>query len=255
MSDLTERMDALIEEVQNDPDHEKRMFSKTFWRTKLKIKKKTQKTLKHVKQYLIHHGITVRPEYNEFGSAKEEEWLTLHYWDVPSPDDAWFYDMSTKVFENEQEVNVFFLTPLFKALGYQEEDFTFEYKVDIARQLLGMLPRGQRKKFVDLALFDGADRADPKMLVICEAKTPKTPNSISSSRNLIVAEKCLKVYRIGCSTAKRFVATNGDTVKVFTAGAVDLVDRFEVHRNVFKDHWPGLYLHLGKPILVRELEG
>ena len=163
--------------------------------------------------------------------------------------------MTNKIFENEREVAVFFLTPLFKTLGYQEEDFTFEYRVDIARNLLGMLPKGQRDKFVDLALFDGAGRANPKLLAICEAKTPDKTNSKPKMKNLLDAVQCLTVYRVGCSAAKRFVATNGDTVKIFTAGEVDLVLHIKVDRSELKEHWQALYLSLGKPILVGEVEG
>ena len=258
MSELNERMDGFIKEVRNNSGSKKSLYSSTFWDL-LKIRKRTGRKVAYVSQYLMDNGITVSTPNNNFGSEKKKEWITFQHWDIPYQIDAWFEKMKQGVYENEKEVNVFFLTSLFKALGYQEEDFTFEYKVDIAKRLLGMLPRGQRKKFVDLALFDGPDRVEPKLLAICEAKTPKTANTKPSSRNLIDAEKCLKVYRVGCSTAKRFVATNGEMIKVFRRGKDNTEDDIELlmelDRSELKEKWHALYLYLGKPILVKELEG
>jgi len=251
VNDLNVKMDALIKEVRRNPDGKKRMYSKTFW-GQLKIERRLTQRVADVKQYLEDQGITISTVKNNFGSEEPTDWITLQHWDISYPPDAWFADMSNKVYDNEHEVNVFFLTPLFTALGYQEEDFTFEYKIDIADKATG---RRSRKKAVDLALFDGTDRADANLLVICEAKMPDKPNSRPRMKNLKTAENDLKYYKMGASTAKRFVATNGDIVKVFTAGENDLVERFKVHRSVFKDHWPGLYLNLGKPILVKELKG
>jgi len=199
MVDLNEKMDALIQEIRNDPDHEKRIYSKTLW-DQLKIKRRTAQTIEKVKNYLTNHGITIITQFNEFGSAKKEEWLTFRYWEVPCPEDSWFKKMSTKVFDNEQEVDVFFLTPLFKALGYEEEDFTFEYKVDITTKAYS---KREKRKSADLALFDGTDRADNNLLVVCEAKVPDKPNSRPRMKNLKRAEKDLEFYRIGLSTAKR----------------------------------------------------
>ena len=253
MDDLMAKMDTFIEEVRANPDQRKRLLSKTFW-GQLKIQRRTDQRIMFVENYLADRGIKVSAKRKDFGKEPKEDWLTLQHWHIAYPNDDWFEQMASRVFENEREVHVFFLTPLFKALGYQVEDFTFEYKVDIAQRLLGMLPRGQRNKFVDLALFDGADRADPKLLVVCEAKTPETPNSRPRLKNLNNSEKCLKVYRIACSTSRRFMATNGDIVKIFTAGRVDIVPHFEVHRSEFKEHWQALYLSLGKPILVGELD-
>ena len=251
MDELIEKMDALIEEIRNDKDQCKKLYSKTFW-DQLKIKRRTTQIIKRVTEYMVNHGVTIKTEYHEFGKALKEEWLTLHYWQVPYPEDSWFYKMSTKVFENEQEVDVFFLTPLFKALGYQEEDFTFEYKVDITTKAY---TSKEKRKSADLALFDGTDRADNNLLVVCEAKVPDKPNSRPRLKNLRRAEKDLEFYKIGLSTAKRYVATNGDVVKVFTPGEVSIVLQLELHRSVFKDNWHALYLNLGKPILVKELEG
>lgn len=254
MDDLNERMDLLIEEVQNDPDHDKRLYSKTFW-GQLKIKKRTAPKIEYVNNYLTDHGITVSTEYHEFGKEPKEEWLTLQYWPIPYPEDDWFTNMSTKVFENEQEVDVFFLTPLFKALGYQEEDFTFEYKVDITNKAY---TSKERRKSTDLALFDGTDRAYKNLLVVCEAKVPDKPNSKPRLKNLKRAEKDLEYYQLGASTSKRFVATNADIIKVFRRGVRtgegNIVLILELHRSVLKENWHALYLNLGKPILVGEMD-
>jgi len=173
MDELIGKMDTLIDEIRNDSDQCKKLYSKTFW-DQLKIKRRTPQIVKRVSEYLTNHGITVNTEYNDFGIEPKEEWLTLQYWLVPYPEDDWFHKMSTKVFENEQEVDVFFLTPLFKALGYQEEDFTFEYKVDITNKAY---TSNEKRKSTDLALFDGTDRAENNLLIVCEAKVPDKPNS------------------------------------------------------------------------------
>jgi hypothetical protein len=247
MQELNERLAPLIEELRSDEDHFKRMYSKTFWRELLHFQKKTTQRIQAVKAFLTTQGITVSTEYRPFGEEENEDWLRFTWWNIPTPDDHWFFEMTYKAFENEQEVDVFFLSPLFRALGYQEADFSFEQKVDITDK-----GRNGRRKIVDLALYDGTDRSENNVLVVVEAKTPDKPNARPKLKNLKEAVGDLRYYRRGLPNAHRYMATNGDQVTILTFGDQELKPVLEIHRSEFKDRWPELYLCLGKPILLAE---
>jgi hypothetical protein len=248
MNELENRIDLLIEEVRQEPNGEKRLLSKTFW-SQLKIERRTIQSVSLVRERLIKGGIKISTEYNEFGVEPKKEWIKLRHWNIPYPNDAWFTQMSKKNYDNEQEVDVFFLTPFFTALGYEEEDFHFEYQVDLS---LKTTRKRDRKERVDLVLFDGTDRTLSNILVVCEAKPPDKPNSRAKIKNIEKAENDLKLYCTELKAALRHVATNGDLIKVYKRCLGGITPFVEIHRSEFKERWSILYLNLSKPVLVSD---
>ena len=243
MNDLEQRIEQLAEKVKENPSRKMWQFSENFWE-RLKIKRRTSTGVKHIEDSFAKFGIRIVVENHGFGIEPKDAKVHLQYLPIPIPSDTWFEKMTKKVFENEQEVNVFFLSPLFLNLGYQEEDFSFEYPVDIS-------PKASRKKKVDLVLFNGTDRSPENALVLCEAKRPESERTQSKQSNLELADQESKLYSIGLKYVKRRVATNGDTLRVYK-GQEQQEPFMEINRSEFQNKWYQLYFCLGKSVLCLE---
>jgi hypothetical protein len=248
MNDIDKRIERLAKKVKGNPSQKMHQRSENFWE-RLKIKRRTSTGVEYVEDSFARLGVRIIVENHEFGKEPKDEWVYLQYWDIPVPADPWFEQMTTKVFENEQEVYVFFLSPLFSALGYQEEDFSFEYPVRIP-QKFGKPSKYDRPEKVDLVLFEGTDRSPENILVVCEAKKPDDRLSKGKKSNLERAEQESLIYCLELHYAKRRVATNGDVLKIYKHYPQNSNKHaLKIHRSEFYDKWQQLYFCLGKLVL------
>ena len=243
MNDLEKRIERLAEKVKEKPSKKMWQLSGNFWEG-LKIKRRTSTGVKNVEDQFAKFGIRIVVEGHEFGEEPKDAKVNLEYLDIPIPAETWFEQMTKKIFENEQEVNVFFLSPLFLNLGYQEEDFSFEYPVDIS-------PKASKPKEADLVLFNGTDRSPKNALVLCEAKRPESERTQSKQINLESADRDSQMYFMGLKHAKRRVATNGDTLRVYKGQEIQ-EPFLEINRSELQNKWQKLFFCLGKPVLCAE---
>lgn len=243
------KINKVIEKVKSSTSQRISVCSKSFW-DQLGVKRRTPNLIRQVEEYLVQSGVEIILEGHEFGKEPDDQRISLKFWYIPVPDDQWFEEMSAKSFENEQEVDVFFLSPLFSKLGYEEVDYSFECKVDISSKF-SKRRKGDRLEKVDLVLFDGTDRSQENILVVCEAKKPDIDTSMKM-KNLTEAVEESLFYCVKLNRAKRRVATNGDVVRVYRVDphSPDLL--FETHRSELKQRWHQFYLCLGKPVLLEE---
>jgi len=242
-------LNRLVNKVISGNSAKIHLLSKSFW-NQVNVKRRTPKAVSSIKDQLTRMGIEIILEEYEFGKEPEDQWLELRYWDIPIPDDLWFKEMSEKSVENEQEVDVFFLTPLFSMLGYAEEDFTFEYPVDISPKF-SKRRKGDRLEKVDLVPFNGTDRSRSNILVVCEAKKPDNDKSSNKLKNFKLADQESKIYCTELNLTKRRMATNGDLIKIYKIGEKSKeILVLETHRSELKEKWHQLYLCLGKLVLL-----
>jgi hypothetical protein len=247
--DSLDELSKLSTKVQTNSSKKMRIQSKRFW-SELKVKRKTAQTIELVKDGLSRMGIQIILDKYELGKEPEDESINLQYWQIPVPDDEWFEQMSTKSFDNEQEVDVFFLAPLFLKLGYSEADFYFEFPVDIPDKFIEQPKKRNRPSRVDLVLFNGTDRSLENILVVIEAKMTDHDHPENDKKILEKADSENEIYALFLKSARRRVATNGDDMLVYDLNPMHKnTPPFRIHRSEYKNRWQSLYMVLGKPIL------
>lgn len=250
--ELDHEIEILARKVCEKENRQLRRLSKTFWQG-LDVKRRTKEKVAEVNACLIKHGLIVKLDKGKFGSEDESVWLVIQYHGIPFPDDAWFESMSQKVFDNETEVKIFFLSPLFQKLGYSELDFYFEYPVKMPRKFQGRRAERIETRKADLALMNGTAPSETNILVLTEVKMPDYLHPERNEAILKGAESENKVYLSQLKQVNRWVVTNGhDLLAYKLPETLENQIPFTVHRGELKDKWPELFIFLGKPILLEE---
>lgn len=240
-------LQRIIEKIQASQDGKTRKQSKTFWK-ELGIMRRTDQMVQTLKNEMEKQGIIFELSKGELGEEDENEWIYFKKINIPVPDENWFNEMNLKTFESETEVSVFFIAPLFKKLGYSEEDFYFEYSIKFPIKF----EREFRGKRPDLVLFHGSDRTHENALIVVEAKKPIADQE-KNEDNIARAAEEIKYYSMQFPNIHRSIATNGDDIVIFRPSAdhaPDLVLR--LHRSELKAKWHNLYLAIAKPMLLQE---
>ncbi len=242
-----EVISRFVEEIRTSPSQEISIKSKLFWK-QLGVRRRTPTTIKRVKKEFQDAGIKISLLHfeGEFGKEpKDFVQIILRHYPIFKPDDAWFESMASKEYESEMEIQVFFIKPLFLALGYEEDDFSYDRKIPF---------KVQSDKFTkrrpDVVLYNGSSRIKDDALVVIEAKKcvhdPQKNAEILGS-----AKEEAKGYR-SLFECKICVATDGHSLIVFDHTKSHKRIENVFHRSQLKDQWAELFMLLSKQALVNE---
>lgn len=232
--------------------------SKTFWKM-FKVYSRQPQTVEEVKKLLDERDLKVelKPMHGKenedviFGKEPVDDyWIVISSIIKPplppptcnKPSDKWFEDMQKKVFETEKEVVTYFIDPLRKELGYDEDDVVIGYKIKMFK--------GSRAVYTeaDFVLFNGTERTPENALLVIEAKNSNneiTPDHIKEAQSY--AKELIPAY---------YVVTNGRRTKVYQFNGLlapdELVLDFE--QSDLSSKWEELCRYISKDAAVERKE-
>ncbi len=234
------------EAIENSPRKSKRVLLKTLL-SACGFATKTKDRAAALAQALSDAGIAAFPSIVDAG---RDDWITLSLLNPQVPvmptsetaertidADPWFDQIGTKPLDSEREVEIRFILPLLERLGYDEEDRSDGYTVEIYE--------GVRKstKEADFVLFDGPNRSKDNSLLVVEAKSlgRKVSDYIGQART----------YAIWLGTPY-YLVTNGDELRVFLyrSPIESDVEVFSATRQTLKGAFSGLYNLISKEAIV-----
>jgi len=205
----------------------------------------------HVERLLREAGIVVQPP---LGEAGRDDWLVLSVPTLPEvrqehreprPPEGWFAHLEKVHLDSEREVEMFFAGPLFRELGYREEQEAAEFGFTMWEGV-----RHHRAE-ADLVYFadETRDLEHGRPLVLVELKAPGMKPGTGTGQARSYAYWVKPAY---------YVVTDGDLLTVwnYQGGAVPDVQVTEVRRADLRDRFDELYsiLNPGAAAAVREVK-
>lgn len=186
---------------------------------------------------LTRYGIEVTPD---IATAKWDEWLVLRLrQDQPSipppqkvdiPDDAWFDQMTELAFETERDIELHFVSPLFRRFGYTQGQESAGHPITVWEGVHSRVTQA------DLVYFESVDHAEQtgNALVLVECKLQKFafPAGLGQVRS----------YAYWVKPAY-YVVTNGDELTAFLYMGGPLQDKqvLSVKRVELRDRFAELF--------------
>lgn len=251
----------IVAEVAQSAAGSKRLKVRSLLK-KFGFVKRSDRNTAEITRLLDEQGISLHPPLIRFGDDWEvgyEDWIYLSdqrvsasekpQSDVELPagwqEDEWFTRMLKLELRTEKEVEIKFIVPLLKRLGYEDEDRFDGMPVPAAH--------GSRATtlVIDFAVFNSASEAlHSQPLLTVEAKHEtrfRKQKEIANARNQ-AQSYCL------WTQCDFFMVTDGRTIEVFdlarrTLSGVEPV--FSCARHELKEAFPRLYQLIGKPVLTR----
>jgi hypothetical protein len=189
-----------------------------------------------ISRVLADQGIVVQPALLEAGS---NDWLTFSLPDLPLPRDDqpdprpspdWFDHLTTVKLRSEREVEMHFASPLFHALGYDDEQEAAGFRFDT---YAGVQFRSAE---ADLLYFADARQSltEGIPLVLVEVKDSSQPPDAGTGQAKSYAYWVKPAY---------YVITNGDVMVAYNyqGGAVPDVKVLEFKRADLRERFDELY--------------
>ncbi|HEX7119813.1 MAG TPA: type I restriction enzyme HsdR N-terminal domain-containing protein [Longimicrobiales bacterium] len=260
--DAAEIASRIVAEVREAPAGSKRLKVRSLLK-KFGFVKRSDRNTAEITRLLDEQGISIHPPLIRFGDSWKvgyEDWIYLsdqracplekslhNKVDLPEgwQDDEWFTRMLKLELRTEKEVEIKFIVPLLKRLGYEDEDRFDGMPVPAAH--------GSRATtlVIDFAVFNSASdalRSQPLLTVEAKHETRfRKQKEIANARNQ-AQSYCL------WTQCDFFMVTDGRTIEVFdltrrTLSGVGPV--FSCGRHELKEAFPNLYRLIGKPVLTR----
>lgn len=146
--------------------------------------------------------------------------------------EEWFKDIMEIPYRNEIEVEVKFILPLVKFLGYHESDL--DLRVPVGLQMGSQSIRGE----ADWVLWDrGTDPTNPSALVVIEAKAPT--HALDE-----VAQAQARSYAFGLN-APTYALANGQRLQIFRRGVQSDTCIVDCAMDGLAALWPAIYQAMG----------
>lgn len=194
--------------IEESPYHSRRIRCYRLL-SEFGIQKRSELRIRRIEELFRQYSVAVYPALM---TAPLHDWLHLGLVDDrlaapdraadPRPTKAWFESMAGLRLTTEREVECRFVSPLFHALGYTDDQETIGLPVTLWE---GVRPRHAE---VDLAYFADADRAEESRvaLVIVECKAPghELDGALGQARSY-----CEWVKPVS------YVVTNGDLLRAY----------------------------------------
>jgi hypothetical protein len=190
----------------------------------------------HVEKLLSEAGIVVQPPLVEAG---RDDWLLMSMPTLPEvreehreprPSDAWFTHLEEVRLNTEREVEMHFAAPLFRELGYRQEQEAAGFGFTMWEGV------SHRRAEADLLYFadETHDLEDGQPLVLVECKTPGKKPGGGAGQARSYAYWVKPAY---------YLITDGDSLTVwnYQGGAVPDVRVIEVRRTDLRDRFDDLY--------------
>lgn len=194
--------------VEESPYHSRKLRCYTLM-SEFGIHKRTEARIHRLQEVFHSYGVTVFPplltaplhEWVHLGLAEDHPEVPPRSVD-PRPPQAWFDHMAGARLTTEREVEARFVSPLFHALGYDDEQETIGLPITIWEGVHA------KRAEVDVAYFRDGDRAEESRvaLVVVECKSPaeNLDSAIGQARSY--CEWVKPVY---------FAVTNGTEFRAF----------------------------------------
>lgn len=246
----TTGLSRLLEMLQTSQSKEVEIRSRRYWRM-FGVKRRTEKTIQNVRYMLMSEGIQVTPLSNKpFGKEDDKAFINFKLFPIVYPNDEWFDNLKDKNYESETEVLLFFVYPIFRSLGYSDEDFSLHRVIKLLTSKGSQRTRDRMtRKIPDLVLYDGQSRSKDNALVIVETKM-YTENADLKIKRLNQAIGDVRYYWITLHP-KLGVATDGDLVIVFDPRDQPMSGAYlSFDRTKLKENWAELTMWLSKQALI-----
>jgi hypothetical protein len=189
-----------------------------------------------VARLLAEQGIAVQPP---FGEAGTDDWLVLSLPQLPTPRDdhpdprpsAEFFDhLESMSLDTEREVEMHFVGPLFRELGYDEDQEAVGFPFDTWEGVHHRVAEADLLYFADARhrITDG----EPLVLIECKAPGKGPVAGVGQARS----------YAFWVKPAY-YVTTDGDFLAVwnYQGGAVPDVKVLEVKRPEIRERFDEMY--------------
>lgn len=244
--------EELLHAVEQSDKKQKRLKSSTFWEI-FKVDARQPTTVEEIKRLLDERNIKVEVKSEKenvvFGKESPDDWIILSRIIVPPPDENgivvkwptlnWFDEMQTRDFESEREVETYFIVPLLEKLGYDYDDVSIGYKVDMYKGSKSV------KTEADFVVFNGLKRNPEDVLLVIEAKNSNkdiTQDHIKEARSY--ATELMPAY---------YVITNGRKIKVFQYNGSLAPDALvmDFKQSNLSENWDKLYRRICKDATVK----
>lgn len=189
-----------------------------------------------VGELLEGQGIHAEPSVSEAGL---HDWIVLSLPVMPTPNDSspdprptqeWFEHLTSVHLDSEREVEIFFASPLFHAVGYSDEHEAVGFRFDMWEGV------SHRKVEADLVYFADKHRSldEGVPLVLVEVKSPDQPPDAGKGQARSYALWVMPAY---------YVTTNGEVVVVYNyqGAAVPDVKVLDFKRSDLSKRFDELY--------------
>jgi len=244
----------IYQSVEQSNEKQKRLKSSSFWRL-LDVKSRQKTVVTRIAQLLEAQGLQVSVKSGDtLGEEKHDDWIVLTLTLVPPapaplritsiklPPLEWLEMMTSRSFESEREVEVFFICPLLEKLGYGFDDIVIGYPVKMFKGVQKTTTEA------DIVVFKGPDRDEKNVLLIIEAK--KGDKGITVE-HIAQAKSYAQELLPAC-----YVVTNGQEIKVYQFnGMLAPDDRvMDFDRIELKENWPELFGYISKEATLKRKE-
>jgi hypothetical protein len=189
-----------------------------------------------VGKLLEDQGIHAQPSVSEAGL---HDWIVLSLPVMPPPNgsspdprpsQAWFEHLMSVHLDSEREVEMFFASPLFHALGYNDEQEAAGFRFDMWEGV------SHRRVEADLVYFADKHRSldNGAPLILVEVKSPDQPPDIGKGQARSYALWIMPAY---------YATTNGEVVVVYNyqGAAVPDVKMLDFRRSDLDKRFDELY--------------
>jgi len=190
----------------------------------------------HVEKLLKEAGIVVQPG---LGEAGRDDWLVMSMPTLPEireehreprPPEEWFVHLEQVRLNSEREVELHFAAPLFRELGYREEQEAAGFGFTMWEGVHHHRAEADLLYFADET--HDLEHGQPLVLIECKAAGMKPGTGTGQARS----------YAFWVKPAY-YVITDGDALAVwnYQGGAVPDVQVIEVRRADLRDRFDDLY--------------
>jgi len=242
----------MYQSVVQATDKQRRLRSSTFWGL-FNIKSRRTTVVDRIANMLDNQNLRVVVKSGRnFGEEDGPDWIVLTPKLLPElevvtekvspsewPSPEWFEMMRTRAFESEREVEAYFISPILEKLGYDYDDISIGYAVEMFKGVQKI------KTEADFVLFNGPGRAKENALMVIEAKKGDKGISID---HLGQAKSYAQELLPAC-----YMLSNGQQIVVYQFNGMLIPDEriMDFDRAELQDKWAALYGYISKQATIQ----
>jgi hypothetical protein len=242
----------MYQSVMQANDKQRRLRSSTFWGL-FGVKSRRVSVVERIATMLDNQNLRVVVKSGtKFGEEDDVDWIVLTPKLLPEPEVPsdmilpsewpsveWFETIKTRIFESEREVEAYFISPMLEKLGYEYDDISIGYAVEMFKGVQ------KTKTEADFVLFDGSTRTKDNTLLVVEAK--KGDKGISTD-HLGQVKSYAQELIPAC-----YMLTNGNQVIIYQFNGMLIPDEriMDFDRVDLQEKWGAFYGYVSKQATIQ----